>query len=196
MAISDLILKARVNLALARDPRVGVLDIGVTAEEGIVTLTGDVDGDPECDAAVEIARSVAGVSRVVNKMTCGVGAREDSFEMLRQKFLQRLEEAWDALPDENALTQADYVRWSLWMIFKFRIPESIREHESITNEQEVVEEALGLVAGLIGAPKALLALEMLRQAESVAESEFRDAPLVENPSLTATPMVDGDKAAA
>jgi len=196
MALSDLVLKAKVNLALAQDPRVGVLDIGVTADGGVVTLTGDLDTVHACSSAEEIARRVEGVTRVENRMTCGVGARADSVEMLREKFIQRLDDAWNELPDHHALTQADYLRWALWMAYKFRIPDSMAGADSEKFECEVVEEAIALIAGFIGAPKALVAAEMLRQAESVAESRSQNAPDFENAPLTSTPIVDGEKEAA
>src|SRR5688572_3236865 len=196
MALSDLVLKAKVNLALAHDPRVGVLDIGVSSEEGVVTLTGDLDTIQACNAAEEIAERVEGVTRVENRLTCGVGARADSAEMLRQKFIQRLDEAWDELPDHHALTQADYLRWALWMVYKFRIPNSMAGADSEKIESEAVEEAIGLIAGFVGAPKALVALEMLRQAEAVAEFHPHTAPEIEHAPLTATPEVDGEREAA
>ena len=196
MALSDLILKAKVNLALAQDPRVGVLDIGVTADDGVVTLTGDLDDAAECSAAEEIARGVDGVARIQNRMTCGVGARAEDADMLRHKFLERLEDAWNELPDGDALTHADYLRWALWMVYKFRIPESMRSEESERIECETVDEAIGRIAGYVGAPRAMVALEMLRQAESVIESPRRDAPEIENAPLAASPMVQGDKEAA
>jgi len=196
MALVDFVLKAKVNLALVQDPRVGVLDIGVDADNGIVTLTGDVDTEEECGAAEEIARGVDGVTRVVNQMTCGIGARADTAEMVRQKFVRRLEDAWNELPDQGALTQADYLRWALWMVYKFRIPDSMRTDDAGQIEAEACEEAVIRIASFIGAPPALVALEMLRQAESVEDSARRSAPDIENAPLTATPVVDGEREAA
>ena len=196
MALSDLVLKAKVNLALAQDPRVGVLDIGVTADGGVVTLTGDLDTMQACGAAEQIAARVDGVTGVQNRLTCGVGARADSAGMLRQKFIQRLDEAWNELPDHHALTQADYLHWALWMVYKFRIPDSMADAESEKIESEAVEEAIGMIAGFVGAPKSLVALEMLRQAEAVAEFHPRGAPEIEHAPLTATPEVDGEREAA
>ena len=196
MALSDLVLNARVHLALAKDPRVGVLDIGVTSEGGVVKLTGDLDTEDECAAAESIVRSVEGVADIDNQMTCGLGARADTAEMVRHKFIERLTEAWNELPNQHALTQADYLRWALWMVYKFRIPEEFGGAESEKIEAETVDEAMGLIAGFVNAPRALVALEMLRQAESVAEFHPHGAPDIENAPLTATPVVDGDKAAA
>ena len=187
MALADLVLKAKVNLALAQDPRVGVLDIGVAADDGVVTLTGDLDNLEECGAAEEIAERVEGVVRVENHMTCGMAATAETAEMVRQKFLERLDDAWEELPDMDALTQADYLRWALWMVYKFQIPESLCTDESARIESETVEEALSQIASRVGASKAVVALEMLKQAEAVAESWRRDAPDIVNAPLTATP---------
>ncbi|HZP83700.1 MAG TPA: BON domain-containing protein [Chthonomonadaceae bacterium] len=188
MAISDLILKAKVNMALIRDPRVGVFDIGVTADNGQVTLTGDVDTEQECRAAEAIARRVEGVSRVQNELTCGVGQKADSAELVTQRFLERLEEAWENLADKNALAQADYMRWALWMIYKFHLPDEMRNEEGAQKEAETIEQAFHQVSGYVGVPKALLALEMLRQAEQVAERPRQAAPDTENAQLVATPI--------
>src|SRR3569832_1443104 len=125
MALSDFVLKARVNLALMRDPRVASLDVGVDADDGIVKLIGDVDSEGECRAAEEVARSVEGVRSVVNQLTCGVGQRADTAELVTQRFLEKLDDEWNGLPDQTALVQADYLRWARWLIYKFRIPASL-----------------------------------------------------------------------
>ncbi|HZO88013.1 MAG TPA: BON domain-containing protein [Chthonomonadaceae bacterium] len=188
MALSDLVLKAKVNMALARDPRVGVLDIGVTANNGIITLTGDVDDPQQCEVAAQIAQSVPGVQGVQNELTCGIGQTEDTAEMVKERFLAKLDEEWEALPDRTALTQADYLRWALWLIYKFHIPASLHVEDVEALEAEATEEALEKVSGHVGVPKALLALEMLRQAEDVAESPYSDVPEPETTTLATSPL--------
>jgi BON domain len=165
MTIADLILKARVNLALAADSRVSVLDIGVDAENGQVTLAGDLDTTEECDAATEIVRGVDGVTGVRNEMTCGVGKRGETVEMMVQELLRRLDEEWSALPDQSAVSQAGYLRWALWVCCKFRVPKTIAGEDSEKEEANAVEQALTKIAGYVGAPRALVALDMLQQAE-------------------------------
>jgi hypothetical protein len=196
MALADFILKAKVNMALTTDPRVSVLDIGVHVEDGHVSLTGDVDSEKECEAATEIARSVEGVTRVTNEMTCGMGMREDTADLVRQRFLEKLDEEWENLPEKSALAQADYLRWALWMVYKFRIPGDMPSAEIAEIEAETTDEALHRIAGYVGAPVALVALEMMRQAEMVADSPRQSAPEIENAPLVATPVVDGDPAKA
>jgi hypothetical protein len=196
MALSDFILKAKVNMALTTDPRVSVLDIGVQADDGHITLTGDVDSEQECQAASEIARSVEGVTRVTNEMTCGIGKREETADLVSQRFLEKLDDEWNNLPDRNPLAQADYLRWALWMVYKFRIPSESPDAEVAKIEAETTDEALTRIAGYVGAPVALVALEMMRQAEMVADSPRQNAPEIENAPLVSTPVVDGDPARA
>jgi hypothetical protein len=196
MALSDFVLKARVNVALMRDPHVGSLDVGVHAHDGVVTLTGDVDAESECRAAERAARQVDGVKKVVNQLTCGVGKRADTAELVTQRFLEKLDDEWNALPDQNALTQADYLRWALWLTYKFRIPDNLIGESTGAAEADAVEKALSQIAGYVGVPKALLALDMLEIADEVRASPELNAPDIENAPLVSTPEVDGDPARA
>jgi hypothetical protein len=167
MALSDLVLKAKVNMALMRDPRIRAHDVRVQVENGCATLTGDVDDQEHCRVAEEIARGVVGITSVRNQMTCGLHIRATTVELLTLRLLEELDETWFGLPDNHALTQADYLRWALWMIYKFRIPPELVEGKSAEIEAEVVDEALTRIAGFVSAPKALVALEMLHQAELI-----------------------------
>jgi hypothetical protein len=196
MALSDFMLKARVNVALIRDPRVASLDVGVHADDGIVYLSGDVDTEAECLAAAEVARRVDGVKRVVNKLTCGIGQRADTAELVIQRFLEKLDDEWNNLPKQTALVQADYLRWALWMVYKFRIPAQLRTAETAITEDDAVEQALSQIAGAVGAPKALIALQMLQMADEIQDSPRLDAPEIENAPLVSTPQVEGDPARA
>ncbi len=196
MALSDFVLKARVNLALIRDPRVGSLDVGVHAADGNLTLNGDVDTVEERRAAEEVARSVEGVHSVLNEITCGVGKQADTAELITQRFLEKLEDEWNGLPDQSALMQADYLRWALWLIYKFRLPHPLKDGSASTADGNAVEQALSQVAGYVGAPKALLALEMLQLADQIHASPHQDAPEIDNAPLVSTPEVDGNAALA
>jgi len=193
MALSDLVLKAKVNMALLRDPRVGFFDIRATVDNGRVTLTGDTDTPEECRAAEEIAKSVEGIVSVRNEMTCGIGQNEDTAELVTQRFLEKLDTTWHNLPDRSALSQADYLRWALWMVYKFHIPRPQAPGTQGSGmdpkvKAAAIEQALERIAGHVGAPKALVALEMLRQAEQIATSPYTDAPRTANPDLVATPV--------
>ncbi len=46
----------------------GCIDIGVDVEDGVVTLSGDVSNDFSREQAEQLARSVAGVRDVQNKL--------------------------------------------------------------------------------------------------------------------------------
>jgi len=63
---------ARVKTALVNDPLVGARPIGVRVDEkGVVQLSGNVATAQEADRAVELARAVPGVSRVVTRLQIG-----------------------------------------------------------------------------------------------------------------------------
>ncbi|HLV78719.1 MAG TPA: BON domain-containing protein [Chthonomonadaceae bacterium] len=190
MALTDLMLKAKVNMALARDPRVSALEITVGVEEGIVTLTGDVDSQEKCQAAEEDARCVEGITQVRNEMTCGLTKVATTATEVAQRFLSKLELQWNALPDKTALTQADFLRWALWMITKFHIPPNVEGQDIETLELATVERALEQIGSYTSIPKALLAMEMLRQAEA---TEAEQAPETENPALVTTPLLESEQ---
>ncbi|HZT40536.1 MAG TPA: BON domain-containing protein [Chthonomonadaceae bacterium] len=189
MALTDLMLKAKVNMTFARDPRVSALEINVSVEDGVVTLTGDMDSQEKCQAAEEDARSVDGVKAVRNEMTCGLTKIATTATEVVQRFLAKLEEQWNALPDKTALTQADYLRWALWMVTKFHIPPNVEGENIDTLEIATVERALEQIGGYTDIPKALLALEMLRQSEAIEEM---GAPETENPDLITSPIAESD----
>src|SRR5690242_15830753 len=61
-------LQERVLAALDWDPVVNATEIGVTADEGVVTLRGDVCTFAEKQAAERVALSVYGVKGVANDL--------------------------------------------------------------------------------------------------------------------------------
>ena len=186
MAIADLMLKAKVNMAFARDPRVAMHDIRVAAVNGTVTLSGDVTDPLECSSAEEITRGVPGVVAVINEVTCGVGHQSKTAALLILHFLEKLEEAWRGLPDQHALTQADYVRWALWMTYKFHIPPHLVEGDTTALVAEATESAIERIASYVGVPKAIIGLEMLRQADLLASLHDHTPPTLENAHLVVT----------
>lgn len=190
MALSDLILKAKVNMAIARDPHVSTLEIHVDVEDGVVILKGDVDSQEKCHAAEQAARHVEGMKDVRNEMTCGIEKRATTAIEVVERFLEKLDAKWHQLPDQSALTQADYVRWALWMVYKFHIPEHFAGEDPAKLEVAAIERALEQIGMHLNVPKVLLALEMLRQAEMVALLPGAHAPETANPDLIATPLVE------
>lgn len=61
-------LSNRVSQALLNDPRTDQVVIEVSAEQGVVTLSGTVDSPGTSQAAEEIARSQRGVVSVINQL--------------------------------------------------------------------------------------------------------------------------------
>lgn len=66
---SDDLLATAVHEQLVKDTRVESGQIRVEANEGVVTLQGEVDSDAERDAAAKVAQEVNGVRRVENALT-------------------------------------------------------------------------------------------------------------------------------
>lgn len=190
MAISDLILRARVNMAIARDPRVSALELSVFVDNCIVTLRGDVDSADKCNAAEEAARSVEGVTEVRNEMTCGLTRTAATATEVVERLLRKLDDEWTCLPEHTALTQADYLRWALWLLYKFHIPAEMEDENWQALTAAAVERGLQQVAGYLKASVALLALEMIRQAEMISDSPWRAAPATATPRLHVSPVTD------
>jgi hyperosmotically inducible protein len=67
-ATDDATLTVRVRNALLNDPVVHASEIGVTAQNGIVVLRGQVHGQPEASAAIAVARRIEGVRDVQSEL--------------------------------------------------------------------------------------------------------------------------------
>ena len=189
MFLNDMILRAKVNHALGGEPALKEHHIEAKAKDGAITLTGSVAQPELVERAKAVARSIVGVGTVENETTYTAPHIADSAEEVSQMFLDKLEAEYKALPDDTALTQSDYVRWALWMTTKFHIPISISVTDRNAVTLETVEKALAQISKQTGLPKTQLALEMLRQAESISESAWRDAPETGTPGLVSSPPV-------
>lgn len=66
-------LSRHVAKALAADADLVAQDIRVSSEDGLVVLKGRVKGVEMLDRALNTARAIEGVERVVSKMTVDVG---------------------------------------------------------------------------------------------------------------------------
>ncbi|SAK61751.1 transport-associated protein [Caballeronia glebae] len=62
-------LRKLVYAAFAKDKSIDAGDIGVSAKDGAVTLTGTAADPAQIDKAVSLAKGVSGVSSVTNKLT-------------------------------------------------------------------------------------------------------------------------------
>lgn len=66
---SDTWIKARLVTTYTLNRNLNPFDIEVNVKDGVVTLAGKVDSSVERDLAVEIARSVTGVTEVVDRLS-------------------------------------------------------------------------------------------------------------------------------
>ncbi len=69
--IDDATITAKIKLKLLEDPITKARKIDVDTVNGVVTLTGIVESEKEIKRAVEIARNVKGVKKVVNNLRIG-----------------------------------------------------------------------------------------------------------------------------
>jgi len=69
--IDDALITAKVKAKLIEDPVTKARKIDVDTVNGIVTLTGVVESEKEIERAIEIAKSVPGVKKVVNNLRVG-----------------------------------------------------------------------------------------------------------------------------
>lgn len=70
-------LRRVVLTALVADPLVSTGHIGVSAQAGVVTLTGYVSNCGQRDAAYRATRRVGGVKDVINAVLIGVPSRRE-----------------------------------------------------------------------------------------------------------------------
>jgi cytidylate kinase len=66
--LEDLILAKRVEVELLRSSTVRVLQFGIQAEDGVVTLSGHVQSEVEIEEAMRLAEAVEGVSCVESEL--------------------------------------------------------------------------------------------------------------------------------
>jgi len=66
--LDDAAITAKIKTAILAEPGLSVLQIHVDTINGVTTLTGSVDSHQNMDKAKEIARAVAGVKKVDNKL--------------------------------------------------------------------------------------------------------------------------------
>ncbi len=71
---SDLWIEARLITTYSLNEHLNPLDLGVDAEKGTVTLTGEVDNQAEKELAVRIAEGLEGVGKVEDRIEVGKDA--------------------------------------------------------------------------------------------------------------------------
>ena len=67
--LDDNVILAKVKSALLVDDTASSVDVEVEINRGVVSLGGFVDSKAERDAAIEVARTVKGVKKVIDNMT-------------------------------------------------------------------------------------------------------------------------------
>ncbi|MCW8930284.1 MAG: BON domain-containing protein [Gammaproteobacteria bacterium] len=65
---SDASINVNIGQQYATETKINREDIGIEVNAGVVTLTGNVDSDESAVNAIAIAKSTAGVSRVISKL--------------------------------------------------------------------------------------------------------------------------------
>ncbi|MCL5042866.1 MAG: BON domain-containing protein [Gammaproteobacteria bacterium] len=63
-ATSDTWITSKVRASFVAESELSALDIGVETNEGVVTLSGDVDTDAQRELAIKIAEDIEGVEAV------------------------------------------------------------------------------------------------------------------------------------
>jgi osmotically-inducible protein OsmY len=86
-------IRDQVIFNLGTDPHLSKVDIGVSVEDGVVTLTGAVPDLYQKHRATDLAVDVMGVRRVVNEMTVSSTPKLTD-AVLKRMVTQRLEEDW------------------------------------------------------------------------------------------------------
>jgi len=66
---ADAAITSRINTRFVNDSLVRALDIRVSTNQGVVTLSGEVDSTAVAARAVELARTTSGVKRVVSRLS-------------------------------------------------------------------------------------------------------------------------------
>lgn len=70
-AYADNQISASVNTLLVQDRQIPASDIWVSTRDGVVTLNGQVASTRQARRAADLAASVPGVNRVVNRLSIG-----------------------------------------------------------------------------------------------------------------------------
>ncbi len=187
MDLADFMLTAKVNLALARDSRVTSLEISVGASGDTVTLRGEGESDDEARIAEDVAGCVDGVRRVHNELIVSSGEWADHADLIVQMLLQKLETEWEQLPERTAVIKCDYMRWALWLVHKFHLPEGVAGADGPASDAEAKEMAVNQLSRYLDAPSVLLAWVMQQQAQQYSEPKPSDAPIIENLPLALSP---------
>ena len=90
---TDATITGTVKTRLAADSRVRASDINVDTTNGVVTLTGNVDGQEAKDAALQLARSTTGVSDVKDMISVRSGTASGEAPDPKRTLGERIDDA-------------------------------------------------------------------------------------------------------
>lgn len=76
--LSDSAVTARVKKRLLQDPKVSGFDVKVSTQDGVVTLTGDLESEESVARVLAITRATEGVKQAVNRMMIVIRAPSTS----------------------------------------------------------------------------------------------------------------------
>jgi len=100
--VDDALITTKVKTRLIEDPVTKARKIDVDTVNGVVTLTGLVDSEREIERALEIARGVEGVKKVVNNLR--VGKRSLGAYLSDKEITMKIKAKFLADPEIKALS--------------------------------------------------------------------------------------------
>lgn len=164
-------LQKDVQEAIKWEPLLHAAEIGVTAKDGIVTLTGTVDNYIKKNEAETAAKNVVGVSAVIEKIQIKFkGSLQINDEETAKDALNALKWDWQVPHDtikvkieDGWVTLTGNVRWNYQKEAAKKAVSSLRHVKGVTNdiaikeetadeiEQKDIEQALGRTWSIVNA---------------------------------------------
>jgi osmotically-inducible protein OsmY len=131
------------------EPSVDGAQIGVTAHDGVVTLTGRVDSYLEKTEAIRAAKRVDGVTAIADELEVHwAAAARDSDTAIAESVHRALasnasvpKDSVKAIVDEGIVTLEGEVRWIFQRLAAQRAVESLRGVRLVTNAVRIVPPA-------------------------------------------------------
>jgi osmotically-inducible protein OsmY len=138
IGISDIELQKRVLEELAFEPSVNAAHIGVSAEDGIITLTGHVGNYAEKQEAERAVRRVKGVTAIAEHIEVRYpGEKKTADDEIAKRAINILE-WYDVLPRESIQITVQ----NGWLTLEGRV--------NWQHRKKAAEEALRRLSGLVG----------------------------------------------
>jgi osmotically-inducible protein OsmY len=139
--MTDRDLQQHVQNALEWDPRVDVADVGVSVENGVVTLRGDVKSFAEKENAARVALAVYGVKAVANDVNVRLSDQQTRTDTeIAQAVVSALR--WNTtVPDDEIAATVDNgwvrlagrVHWEYQRLAAFNVVRDLAGVRGVTN---------------------------------------------------------------